>query len=348
MQWIFWYDWILMPVYFFLLVKIFFSFAKKRYNGKIYKYFRYGFLAKMTGALGFAFYHQYIYGGGDTFLFFDTGLKIADFATSDFHRFAALVFKPVESTVDYHFDSLDEIVFAEANFFVPRVTAILSFITFRSYLSICLLFSAISFGGIWYAYSSLLKIYPAFEKEFAMAFLFIPSVILWGSGLGKDSITLGCTCLVFGSLLRLFLIPKQSLFKNLILLSIGFFVVILVKPYIIYSFSLSFAIGILFQRIANMKNKGLKVFMAIMLVMGSLAATFVGYGYMISDPNFGLDLVSEKVIALNKNLGTQSGAGSAYDLGLDVSSVNSFTDIIPVFPKSIFVTLFRPFLWEIS
>ena len=348
MQWIFWYDWLLMPIYFFILVKMFFSFANKRYTGNKLKYFKYGFIAKLIGALGFGVYHQYIYGGGDTYLYFDTGIKLADFASTDFHRYISLLFSPTADTVSLQFETLDDIVYGEPNFFVVRLTAILAFVAFKSYIPILLMFSSLSYVGIWYAYSSICRLYNHLSKELAIVFLFIPSVILWGSGLGKDSLTLGGTCLVFGALVRLFLVPKPKRIRNLLYLAAGFLIVLIIKPYIIYSFILCFTIGILLQKIILLKSKAAKLIIGPLLICAGIVATIVAFNYVSTDPDFGLDLIANRVLKNNKSLGESSGAGSAYDLGMNLDRVNGFTDILPIFPKSVFVTLFRPFLWEVS
>lgn len=348
MQWIFWYDWLLFPLYFLLIIKIFYSFAKKRYSGKKLKYFKYGLIAKLAGALGFGIYHQYIYRGGDTFLYFDTGIRLANIATDDLSKYLHLIFSYSEQDINFRFETLDDIVFGDANFFVVRITAVLALISFKAYIPILLMFSALSYIGIWYAYSSVCKMYDHLLKEFAFAFLFIPSVILWGSGLGKDSLTLGGTCLVFGALLRLFLLPKPKKIANIIYLTIGFFVVAMIKSYIIYSFILCFTIGILFQKIIFIKSKALRYIMAPLLIVLGIGTTLVIFNFISTDSDFSLDLVADKVVANNKSLGEASGAGSVYDLGLNPENISGFADILPILPKSIFVTLFRPFLWEIS
>jgi hypothetical protein len=43
---------------------------------------------------------------------------------------------------------------------------------------------------MWKLYQTFLKEFPDLKKEFAIACLFIPSCVFWGSGLMKDSFTL--------------------------------------------------------------------------------------------------------------------------------------------------------------
>ena len=347
-KWIFWYDWLLLPIYFLILTKLFFAYGRKNYSGKILQYFKYGFLGKMFGAFVFAIYHQYIFKGGDTYLYFSAGISVSDFITTDFSRYLTSVFAYSDTNLDLRFDTIDSIVFNPANFFVARVTAVLALISFKAYFPILLFFAALSYIGVWYAYSSLIKLYKNIDKELAIVFLFIPSIVLWGSGLGKDSLTLGGTCLIFGALLRLFLLKGENKIKNIIFLMVGFYVVVMIKSYIVYSFLLSFIFGIAFQKIPLIKNQTIKIIITPLIFIVVLICSYLAFSYISNDPDFGLDLIADNVIRNNRNLSNADAAGSSYDLGIDINSVNGFTDIIPIFPKSVFITLFRPFLWEVS
>lgn len=337
-----------MPVYFLIITKVFFAFANKRYSGKKLKYFKLGFIAKLIGAIGFAVYHQYIYRGGDTLLYFDTGMRLTNFATEDFGRFITTLFSDPQTDTNLLFETMDNVVFGEANFLVVKFTAVLAFICFKAYIPILFMFASLSYIGVWYAYTSVSRLYEHLATPNAYAFLFIPSVVLWGSGLGKDSLTLGGTCLVFGALLRLFLIPGSKKIINLIYFAIGFYVVFIIKPYIIYSFILSFTVGILFQKVVLIKSRSKKIVVGSLWVITGIILSLAIFNVISNDSSFSLDIIADRVVANNQSLGQNSDAGSAYDLNINAEEISGFADVMPIFPKSIFVTLFRPFLWEIS
>ena len=347
MDWIFWYDWMLFPLYFIFIYKFFTSWGRKHYSGEKLKYFKYGIFIKLLGGISFAFYHGYIFNGGDTFLFFDTGIKITDYFFTDINRFFSLVFLPTNVTEPIFPDYLDGIIRDENNFFSSRLTAVLGLITFKAYFPTVLIFSALSYLGIWYAFTSISRLFPGLQKEFAFIFLFIPSTLLWGSGLGKDSLTYGGICLVFGALIRLFLLSKPKILKNTILLLIGGSVVIIIKSYIIYPFLITFGIGIFLEKFIKIKSKALKkISFPIFLILISFFL-YITYDAINSSEAFKLDTIADKVVKTGNYLSNTDRAGSSYDLGLDLKSIQSFSSLLPVFPKSIITTLFRPYIWEI-
>ena len=55
--------------------------------------------------------------------------------------------------------------------------------------------------------------YPRMTKELAIAFLFIPSVIFWGSGIMKDTYTFTAACWMTSSVYGLFLKLKKSILE---------------------------------------------------------------------------------------------------------------------------------------
>lgn len=348
MDWIFWYDWILFPVYFIFIYIFFTSWSKKHYSGEKLKYFKYGILAKLFGGISFAFYHGYIFKGGDTFLFFDTGIKITDYFFTDINRFFSLVFLPTNITEPIFPDYLDGIIRDESNFFSSRLTAVLGLITFKTYFPTVLIFSALSYLGIWYAFTSISRLFPYLQKELAFIFLFIPSIILWGSGLGKDSLTYGGICLVFGALIRISLFSKPKLFKNLVLFFVGASIVIIIKSYIIYPFLLAFAIGIIVQKYISIKSMSTKIILFPILLILSAGIIYFSFDIINSSENFKLDTIAEKVLYTGSFLSNAEKSGSTYDLGVDFKSLDGFASLLPVFPKSIITTLFRPYVWEIK
>lgn len=348
MDWIFWYDWILFPIYFIFIYIIFISWGRKHYSGKKLKYFKQGILVKLLGGLFFSIYHGYIFKGGDTFLFFDTGIKITDYFFTDIKRFVSLVFLPTEITEPIFPDFLDGIILEENNFFSSRLTAILGVITFKAYFPTVLIFSALSYLGIWYAFTGISRLLPYLQKELAFIFLFIPSIILWGSGLGKDSLTYGGICLVFGAIIRIFLFSKPKVLRNLVLFFIGASIVVIIKSYVFYPFLPAFAIGIIAQKFINIKSKSTKIVLFPLLFILSAVVIYFSYYIINSSDNFKLDTIAYKVLYTGSFLSNSEKSGSTYDLGVDLTSLSGFASLLPIFPNSIITTLFRPYVWEIK
>src|SRR5207253_7339602 len=76
-------------------------------------------------------------------------------------------------------------------FFIVKIAGFIGIFSFQTYTVIALFFAFLSFTGLWAMYVTLLKLYPALYKQFFVAIFLLPSVVFWGSGLMKDSITIG-------------------------------------------------------------------------------------------------------------------------------------------------------------
>src|SRR5690349_2439548 len=78
----------------------------------------------------------------------------------------------------------------EKALFVARLIVPLYFLSFQSFIIMSMVLSFICYSGIWKLFMLFNDYFPKLQKQFAISFLFIPSVVFWGSGLLKDSITL--------------------------------------------------------------------------------------------------------------------------------------------------------------
>jgi hypothetical protein len=74
----------------------------------------------------------------------------------------------------------------------------------------------ISFFGSWYLVKILNKHFPDLKTESILAILFIPSIVLWGSGVIKESIAIGFLFYLSGILLDWYFIRKISILKCLL------------------------------------------------------------------------------------------------------------------------------------
>src|SRR5690606_33558183 len=101
-------------------------------------------------------------------------------------------------------------------------------ITFHTYSTTALLFAGASFSGLWAMYSSLYKFYPKLNFEFAIAIFFIPSVFFWGSGILKDTLTLGAVGWATYALIGIFF-RRRSVLLNLLILLLSFYVLYSIK-----------------------------------------------------------------------------------------------------------------------
>ena len=117
---------------------------------------------------------------------------------------------------------------------VLRLVNPLLLLTFSSYLLTTVLLDWIAYAGIWKLFLVFTDHYPNRKNLFALAILFFPSVIFWGSGILKDTITLSCTGWVVYCIHKIF-VQKKKTIGLYIPLFLNLFIIFFIKPYVIFA-----------------------------------------------------------------------------------------------------------------
>lgn len=342
-------DWILA----FLIIVSIFLWAQA-YVGKrqedilLKKYFQKGLYLKIFGAIAFTVYHAYIYGGGDTFGYYKTGQTLTKLFFNSPVDYFKLTFTSLESNFElvkqtnwlWH----DAIMWeSEANYFSSRLAGFIEIFTFQTYLPTCIMFSMVSYWGIWKCFRFFNHFFPNSEKIMAISFLFFPTLVFWGSGLGKDSISLGAICGMVVCAYQIFIF-REKVLKNVLGFILTLYVLFIVKAYIPIAFLLPLSLSVAFSYFGTIKSGLAKVivFPVLLILLGGFAFLFIDY-IQSSFLSAGMDSFTEKILASNQNL---QAAGSAFDLGIKPENINSIADMGPFFPKAVIATWYRPWLWE--
>ena len=225
----------------------------------------------------------------------------------------------------------------------------INFITLGLPFATTVVFSAISFIGLWRLYLIIKRIFPENKLEALVACLFVPSVVFWGSGVLKDTLVMGFFGFFLHSLFSIILFREFN-FKNWFWLIISPTVVALIKPYIILSVIpalLFFFLSLTTRKIKNLVVKFVVLPLVVLVVSGFSVYAIVKIGDFF--PQYSTEKVLETAqkYQLHHYAGgnvNAEGAGSGYSLG-DYEA--SFTGVLSQVPLAINVTLFRPYLWEI-
>jgi hypothetical protein len=195
-------------------------------------------------------------------------------------------------------------------------------------------------------YSSFYRLFPRLHLEFAVAMLFIPSVFFWGSGILKDTITLGALGWATWAIIRVF-IDKKKLLQGSSILLLSLYTIYSIKIYIVLCFLPAAILWIFLANAEKIRSPLIRIGLApFMLVAGG----FLGYLAMIKvgedNARYSLDTVSEtaEVTARYLTYVGESQGGSVYTLGDDYDF--SPAGMLRKAPLAVNVTLFRPYLWE--
>lgn len=346
---VFLYDFFIGTFYFVLLLLLANWFRKKYVSKNLQEIFKYAFALKLIAALLYILYHQFIFGGGDTFFYYLNGRYIAEYQNWNLVSLVSNLFVAKlndDSQMLHEIEwvySLDNFAYNPGLYMIVKISAFLNYFAFNSILSTSLLFATITFFSVWFIFVTFIKVYSGLDKPLAFAFLFYPSIIFWGNSISKDSICICCVSLIFAGFLNLFVIKNyKKKMLGLCSIIISFYILAVVKTYIALSFlpAIILWIGLHFNgKIKNLNIRKITLPIAITII---LFVSFIAASNFLSlDARFGGgDTVADKIKIQQTNL--QNNAGSAYSLGVDASNT------LVLIPFAIAATLFRPFIWEVS
>lgn len=343
-------DLFLTPIYLVLIYGIAMAFRKKVTTPVTRKYYLPALTVKIIGAIAVGVIYQFYYGGGrpsgDTFAYF-THVKIIGeaFSNSPIAGIKLLFANGQFDSETLRYASRMEWYTAPTEYFVVKTAAFFGLLSFNTYIVIALFFALVSFSGMWAMYLTFLKLYPRLHKEFAIAVFFLPSVFFWGSGLLKDTLTIGALGWLFYGFYQ-GTIQKKNIFSSIIIILISAYVIKTVKVYVLLAFLPPALIWIFAENSHRIRNAGLRFMLKpLLLAIGGVAAYFGATRLTEGDTRYDLNNIGERT-KINAeylyNLTVQQ-QGSAYSIGEFDGSIMS---MIKVAPQAVIVSLFRPFLWE--
>jgi len=344
-------DFLLVPIYL-----IIFSFIATKFKNKnlkaapYYKYYLQGLWAKMLGGLAVCYIYAYYYKGGDTLNYcveartYVNVLLHGDFAM----LWELLNFKsnPI-STINYTKYENCVFIFRDEAFyehFTSVITAPFCLLGFKSFLATTLILAYISYFGIWRLYIVYLYYFPNLYRPLAWAILFVPSVFFWGSGLLKDTYTLSALCWYIYAFFRLF-IQKQYRFKYILALLVAAYIMISIKPYILFAALPGSILWLFFNRLNNIQNIALRLlsFPAIIIMVFALVISSMA---LLGDylGEYALNQILNKAEKTQKDFAyNEAYGGNKIDIGEFDASISG---VIKKGPKAISVGLFQPFIWK--
>lgn len=313
------------------------------------KYFIPALTAKLLGALALGVIYQFYYSGGDTFNYFRHGSRwIWEALLENPLIGIQLLFEEGGQRQPETFMYSQNIWYYKdvKSFLIVRITAMIDVFTFHTYSSTTLFFAVFSFSGLWVMYQAIHKRYPD-AKYLHIAILFIPSVVFWGSGILKDTVTLGALGWLTWAVVNVFLLNRKWIISVLVALLMSA-VIVKIKPYIFLCYVPNLFVLAYLLTIKKIHSAILKVMLVpvLLLIMGTLGYIAVD---MAATKEYSLDNIAHEAAVTSHDIrygwGARTGGDGGYDLGtLD----GSWQSMISLLPSAIVVSLFRPFLWEVK
>jgi len=351
MQYITITDFILLPIYLFI-VFIFASYFKNKYYPKghpLRRFFMPAFTLKIFGAILLGIIYQYYYKGGDSLNYWRQTEIINSSMSDSFWTWLRLITGSAEI---YDVDVYNYTTqfwwygIRSPEYLMSVIGALIGLFTMTTYLPTAVIFAAISFIGIWKLYVVFTKLYPRLSKQLAYAILFIPSVIFWGSGFMKDTITLSCMGWVTHFFYLIFF-ENKKIIKNSALALTFLYIIYIIKSYIVMAFLpaiLLWGVGLLSYKI---KDTRLILFVRYFLYASAIGGIVVVGGKLEAEMfgEYNIESVANKSFTTRDYLYRVSNEtdGSGYTLG-DFDP--TILGMLQQAPAGVNVTLFRPYPWE--
>ncbi len=345
------WEWAMAALY---VVILFVYFARiKNVNIKTapeYRHFLWGLWAKVLGGVAFSLIYFYYYAGGDTIMYFYSAVALSKMATNvDFFTYLNVVFGPNDQAHLNLFNDLTGWPFAYMYFdsrayFVVRLISPLVIATFNSYLITTIVLASWSYFGIWRCYRTFVSYFPALTDKFAIAFLYMPSVMFWGSGIMKDTFTMSATCWWIHCLDEVFF-KRRRLGYNIVGLLVSSSALIVMKPYIFMALFPASVLWLLYFRVARLRSAFLKFILMPVAFFGMLGASF----YVLNSlgdklDKFSLDKAVGTVVTLQADMKRAEQYGGNY---FDIGPIDgTLPNLLGKFPVATTAALFRPFIWE--
>lgn len=342
------FDLLLVPVYLMILYVIS-GYVQHRniQTNKLYKWYRKGLMVKVGGAIAVCLVYQFYYTGGDTVNYYMTAKAISNLFFKDTAAFWEVIGGNNSKEIRSFFDDTTgfPVYWTDKTaLFVSRLFTPLAFLSFQSFLVMSMLLAWVCYTGIWRMFLLFNEHYPGLEKQFAIAFLFIPSVVFWGSGLLKDSLTISAvgwyTCYFYYCF-----IEKKYKLTSFIYIFISAFLLISIKPYIFFALLPGSLIWLSNERLAKINSTILRAMVAPLFILVGIGISF----FLLSQMGdvlglYAIDKVMERAVVVNVDQKQDYYGGNSFDIG------EFSADPLSMLSKghlAIAATLFRPYLWDV-
>ncbi len=329
------------PIY--LLLIVFFAYfhqKKKIKQYPHYKYFLTGLILKIIGGIGFCYVYINIYKGGDTVNYFESARAFSNLLVENSVDFTTNYFSS-SSYENYHRFSPTSgypwayMYFDPKTLLVIKIATPIVLISFNSFILSTLIFSILSYIGIWKAYEVFVSYYPNYSKVLFYSFIAVPSVIFWGSGILKDTITLSATCWFIHYFDNLF-IKKRFEFKIIASITLSTFIIFFIKPYILISLMPGVIFWLLYGKIDKIKYVLLKLLAFPIILTTSIV---LGFSILSLMGDFDLKKLLEEASVKQNDLKQSYYQGSSFDIGTYEPTPSG---ALKVAPAALFASFYRP------
>ncbi|TCZ73137.1 hypothetical protein [Flaviaesturariibacter aridisoli] len=350
MYFIFWYDYVALPIYLMILGGLLLTYfhRKHRHEPELKKYFTRGMVLKFIGGIAIGLIYEHYYRGAYDGRWYFEGANVLN---TYFSRHPGEVFRVFFNSIgDFNNTNLDGLnmsnyfLFANESFFVAKIGALFNYGAFHMFLPLSLIFCFFAYIALWNFFVFIQREFGIRTQLAAFCTIFIPSVLVWDSSIFKDTVTFSSMCWLFITGYYAFVRPRKVL-QNIAGFALAAYLIISVKVYIFAAFVPFFLLFIFNSYKDRIRNDAVRVLATpfIFVIAGAAILVFLRNADELLG-RYSVENALDTAANTYNNITMYGGsAGSAYDLNVDFSSPLGILAAIPV---GINLTLFRPYPWE--
>lgn len=335
-----------------LIVYLMIAAIKYKDDKQLRKMFIVGLLLKLTMGIVWGLLYEFYYNWeGDTFYYFRNANRLAQtFWESPLSYFKILF----DMVTPENIASIDTSFYSPSFYWknpsglyaIHRFVSVFALIGFENYYVISILMNAFLYLIIWKVFRFIDCLCPQKRKIIFISFMCIPSVLLFSSGIMKDSFTFAFAGLLLVYLYEL-IVKKRFSINVFFYIIFSFYVVYSLKPYLLYAFLISFMLWFALMNLYKVKNKIFRVliFPAMLLILSVSILYLVNtLGGILGGKYTNINTLVESAAASQYDLKQEYYQGNSFDIG----DYNDIEGAISLAPIAILSGLFRPFPWEIN
>jgi hypothetical protein len=317
-----------------------------------YRYYLWGLYMKILGGVAFALIYVYYYGNGDTVSFYVSSEPLVELLLKDPRLYLQALF--ADNTLENRYRFFDRstgypiayVYYDSRSYFLVRLISPLTALSFKSFLLTGAMCSTLAYGGAWRLYLTLVAYYPTLRNKLAIAVLFMPSSLFWGSGIIKDTFTFAAVCWFVHALDNIFFLKKNRT-SSWVSAIVSIVIMIAMKPYIFMLIFPATVLWLLYHRVARIRNSLIRT-LALPFAIGFFGMisffTLNALGDKLS--KFSLDKALDTMVLSQQDMKRSQQYGENY---FDIGEIDrTWGGLLSKVPIATFAGLFLPSIPQVN
>lgn len=290
---------------------------------------------KLLAGVCLGLLYRHYFEVGDTFAYFRDGAKLATLAATDLSSYWQLLL------LDRGIDTSGIMLTEPRALFFTKITSLMNMLTASNYWAIGFYYSFLSFLAAWSLVRVIRSNVPIAFFPAMVAFLFLPSVVLWTSGVLKESVAMGALFFLTAVFLKVWFKDCVALWEWL-LSALSLFVFWKLKYYYAGAFMAIAMSALLHKYLVAPRFRDSAASQAVALFAALILPLAV---VTLLHPNLSVDRALAVIVSNNAVYNQLSQPG-------EYVRFNNLTatplSVLIHSPWALFSGLFRPLPWEAS